>query len=121
MKATATFVKEVNPTARGKQQLYRLDPPLAGFEYVVVSAIGPYTPPIVDPGIKATIALIGVIGNSLGAEFDYGDVAQETFIFGADSDGVITEWRELPGSYQGGHSHIQALIRAGYTVKEGEA
>ena len=40
----------------------------------------------------------------------------ETYIFGADQDGVVLGWGELEGSFQGALSHELALERAGYRV-----
>ncbi len=63
---------------------YRLDPPLDGSEYVVVSAV---------------VALYS---------------GPETYIFPADETGHITGYGELDGSYRGGLSHETALRDAGY-------
>jgi hypothetical protein len=71
---------------RGEARLYQLDPPLNGHKYVVVSAT------VVDYS---------------GAE---------TYIFGADRDGRVTDWGELPGSFQGGTDHEGALRNVGYEV-----
>lgn len=69
------------------QKHYRLDPPLDGiYADVVVSA----------------------------ADVPYS--GPETFIFGANEKGEISDWGELPGSYRGGLDHEQALRNAGYTV-----
>lgn len=38
-----------------------------------------------------------------------GRLVPETFIFEADSGGVITNWRELPGSCGGARSHEEAI------------
>ena len=40
----------------------------------------------------------------------------ETYIFGADEEGNVVDWRELPGSYRGGLDIDAALTRAGYMV-----
>jgi hypothetical protein len=97
---TATFVKDVSDEFTGTAFLYRVDPPmkeeswfaeedeeLQSFDYVVVSA---------------TSAFMS------GAE---------TYIFGADENGEVLDWGELPGSYRGGLDHQQALEDAGYVVQ----
>jgi hypothetical protein len=68
------------------QELYRLEPPYEDYDFVVVSAT---VVPYSGP---------------------------ETYIFGADSNGEILKWLELPGSYRGGLSHETALKNAGYTT-----
>lgn len=40
----------------------------------------------------------------------------ETYIFGADPAGEVVNWPELPGSFQGGMDHTEALNGAGYKV-----
>jgi hypothetical protein len=40
----------------------------------------------------------------------------ETYIFESDSNGNITNWMELEGSYQGGLSHDKALEGGGYVL-----
>lgn len=86
-KKIATFIGDVNPTARGKQKLYRCSPQLDGFEYVVVSAL--------------------VLPVGLGTE---------TYIFGSDNFGNIVEWGELSGSMKGTLLHEEALRNAGYEI-----
>jgi hypothetical protein len=84
---TATFMKEWTiPENGAQQQLYRCSPPLGGHEYIVVSAI---------------VAMFS---------------GPETYIFGANETGKITDWSELKGSYRGGLDHDLALLEAGYTV-----
>lgn len=68
--------------------LYKMDPPLEGAAWVVVSA--------------ADVMFSG----------------PETYIFPADEDGHITDWFELDGSYRGGLDHEHALALAGYTVAQ---
>lgn len=41
---------------------------------------------------------------------------REAYIFAADADGEVLEWGELPGSYRGDISHVEALRGAGYEV-----
>lgn len=90
---TAIDLGPVNPTARGDQRLYLLDPPMpraydepGGTEYVVVSAVD--------------------------AMFS----GPETYIFASDPDGRITSFGELAGSFQGALDHVAALANAGYQV-----
>jgi len=40
----------------------------------------------------------------------------ETYLFGADADGKITDWSELDGSLRGVLDHGVALAGAGYEV-----
>ena len=90
---TATLVKKLpnNPIHKGNSRsaLYKLSVPLDGWDYVVVSSVN----------------------NMLATCLVY-----ETYIFGADSDGSIQNWGELPGSERGHTSHTRALNNAGYSV-----
>lgn len=95
---TATLVKANLEGFNGTANLYRCDPPLQqhepwdeneeqkSYEYVVASAAN--------------------------AMFS----GPETYLFGADKDGEIVDWDELPGSFKGGLDHERALQNAGYTV-----
>jgi hypothetical protein len=93
----ATFLRDVNQkTARGAQKLYRVDPPMEderwdgtkrSYEFVVVSAV--------------------VVGFGEGPE---------TYIFGADAEGKVVDFSDLPGSFKGDLDHEQALRNAGYEV-----
>jgi len=40
----------------------------------------------------------------------------ETYIFAANSDGIITDFLELAGSYRGGLEHNQAIWNAGWEL-----
>jgi len=83
---TATFVKNLD-NFTGDARLYKLDPPMDGNQYVVVSAtIVPFSGP-------------------------------ETCIFPSNEDGKVTSWGELYGSFRGGLDHQQALENAGYERK----
>jgi len=83
----------VNLSARGDQRLYRMNPPLDGYEgyesgpheYVVASAVCVFDEP-------------------------------ETYLFPADKDGNVTSWGELPGSLNGTLQHEDAIAEAGYEV-----
>jgi len=82
---------------RGEAVLFRVEPPLEGHEYVVVSAI---TPRPVEMSA-------------------FTDLFQpETYIFGADPEGHVVDWGELPGSFQGAMDIPRALAQAGYEIKE---
>jgi hypothetical protein len=70
--------------SRGEAILFRMEPPLDGHEYVVVTDM--FIP--------------------------------ETYIFGADPDGTVLDWCELPGSFQGAMDIPRALAQAGYEIKE---
>ena len=84
-------------TFRGEAILFRMEPPLESYDYVVVSAINPK--PV-----------------EVGA---FTDLFQpETYIFGADPDGTVLDWHELPGSFQGAMDIPRALAQAGYEIKE---
>lgn len=87
---TATPVKLLEGF-NGRANLYRLSEALESYdgnkyEYVVVSAV------------------------------DVPFSGPETYIFGADENGGITDWMELPGSFRGALDHNEALEGAGYTV-----
>jgi hypothetical protein len=72
----------------GDARLYRLNEPLNGYTYVVVSAIDE------RPACRV----------------------HETYIFGAQHTGEVADWGVLEGSYKGGTDHEEALRRAGYEV-----
>ena len=92
---TATLIRDELPDFRGHAALYRVEPPIEGYEpwdetkqapkysYVVVSAVS-------------------VLGTP------------ETYMFGANEHGEIVDWGELPGSQKGTLSHTQVLTEAGY-------
>jgi len=87
----ATKLKSISGM-KGEAFLYRCDPPMLDYdnkvhEYVVVSA--------------AFAAYSG----------------PETYIFPANADGEITDWGEMPGSFQGSYDHNQALRNANYEPK----
>jgi len=85
LEKTATFVSGMDDW-RGDARLYRVEPALEGYEFVVVSAASvPYSGP-------------------------------ETYIFGSNAEGTDVNMSELDGSYRGGLSHRLALSNAGYTV-----
>lgn len=84
----------------GEAWLFRMEPPLDGCEYVVVSAVHPKPPKEIN-------------------FLRYTDMfTPETYIFGADPDGCVLSWRELPGSFRGAMDIPRALAQAGYEIKE---
>jgi hypothetical protein len=83
---------------RGEAILFRMEPPLESYDYVVVSAINPK--PV--EGMDQFKVLF----------------QPETYIFGADPDGNVINWGELPGSFQGAMDIPRALAQAGYEIKE---
>jgi hypothetical protein len=91
---TATKIKTLDDW-RGDAALYRLSEPLDGNEYVVVSAA----------------TLQSLVSFELEAW-----QATETYIFGADRSGKVTDWGELDGSLKGTLDHAEALRSAGYEV-----
>lgn len=48
-----------------------------------------------------------VVTSALDAAFD--TMRPETYVFRSDSEGVITEWGELAGSFQGDMDHERAI------------
>jgi hypothetical protein len=42
----------------------------------------------------------------------------ETYMFGADENGEIVDWCELPGSYRGELNHQKCFEEIGYNVNE---
>ena len=85
---------------RGEAELFRTEPPHEGHEYVAVSAIKPK-----PTGITEIDSFPGLLD-------------PETYIFGANADGEVVSWSELPGSFKGAMDIPQALRNAGYEVKE---
>lgn len=84
----ATCIKNRLDGFAGDARLYRLSHPLEKFRYVVVSG-----------------AFVPFSG-------------EETYIFGATKAGAVESYAELAGSFQGSIDHAQALLNAGYRVKE---
>lgn len=89
MTKQAHRIRDLGPSESGATRwLWRMDPPLDGHEFVISSA---------------------VVAMFTGAE---------TYIFAASEDGEVTDWLELPGSFQGGLDHDTAIMRAGYEIVE---
>ena len=93
--SAATLIKRL-PSWQGDAALYRMEPPLDGNDYVVVSAV------------------------DLALRFPtYGDprpMQIETYIFAADESGEVEDYGELSGSLKGTLDHAEALRAAGYEV-----
>jgi len=96
---TATLISSVNPEAMGDQKLYRLDPPLSAYSW----------------GDEEASAYGYVVVSAVSAMFS----GPETYIFGSDANGEITNWSELDGSFKGALDHEQALRNAGYEIVKG--
>jgi hypothetical protein len=92
--ATATFVKNLD-NFRGDASLYHVDPPIKNYD---------------DREFPYVVV-------SAADAFGY----PETYIFGADEDGEVLDWVELPGSFKGALDHERALEDAGYVVQEAVA
>lgn len=87
MSNKAIFIKEQVSPVGAMQEVYRLSPPADSIhEHVVVSAVA--------------VPFTGA----------------ETYIFPGESDGTITDFMELEGSYRGGLDHEHALRGLGYEV-----
>jgi hypothetical protein len=56
---------------------------------------------------------IHVVVSAIDNEF-----GTETYIFGCDNEGKITQWGELPGSQKGTITHTEVLNEIGYIVRE---
>lgn len=95
-------IKKLNDF-RGEAELFRMEPPHEGHEYVVVSAVKPK--PTGMPEIDNIPGLLD----------------PETYIFGADAAGVVVDWSDLPGSFRGAMDIPQALRNAGYVIGENAA
>ena len=99
---TAIDLGPVNTdTARGEQRLYRLDPPLTEEAWAWLSSEGEAAQHHEYVVVSAVVAYMS---------------GPETYIFPADSNGKITSYSELDGSFRGDLDHVQALTNAGYTV-----
>lgn len=84
---TATFIKKLDKWT-GEARLYKLQPPLDGHIFVVVSA---------------TAAMF---------------TGPETYIFPSDKLGEYIDFSEIGASQRGTLSHEKVLLESGYEVKE---
>lgn len=87
--ANARFIKDIEGW-RGDARLYHVEPPLDGYDYVIVSAVPSW--------------------------FD--TMRPETYIFPANENGEEINMSELSGSFKGDMDHARALRGAGYEVTE---
>jgi hypothetical protein len=97
----ATYVKDVEGF-RGVAKLFKMSPPV---KYESYTAEGDFE--FVTKTSEFVVVSATVVSFS----------GPETYIFPADSEGVVTSWGELDGSYRGSLNHTSALERAGYVVE----
>jgi hypothetical protein len=88
---TATLIRDDLPRFSGHAAHYRLSVPLG--EYYG------------DQRFTDVVVSTACVGGR-----------DETYIFGADADGNVTNWGELPGSVKDCTDHAEALAGAGYTI-----
>lgn len=88
--ASATLVRE-SPDWGAPASLYRLSPPLSGFEHVVVATS--------DCGESA-----------------HKSIRPKLRVFGCEPNGDINSYRELAEPIWAGCGHVKALARCGYAV-----
>ena len=98
----ATFIRELEGFT-GRANLYRVMPPIKDHLY---------------DWENETERQVDFDYIVVSATYALGD--PETYIFGADANGNILSWRELPGSFKGAIDHNQALAQAGYALAEPE-
>lgn len=94
-------IKDVSDQFTGEAFVYRCDPPLNNYQYIVASATDLYH---INPTIETTRRLPL-------------DISQyETYIFGCDKFGKVSCWSEQKGSATGIYNCDEALKNAGYEV-----
>jgi hypothetical protein len=98
----ATLIKVQISGSGAIQKIYRVDPPICGYN--------DYN----EEGERQEAPTYDVVCVSSG--FVVGQL--ETYIFPSDEDGEITSFLELPGSRKGGVSHEYVLEGLGYEVVE---
>ena len=84
----AILVKDILKSFNRHAALYRMEPPLNGHEFVIASAANLMT------------------------------TGPETYLFSADADGEVLDWRKMDGSYRGGLSHAKAFADVGYSIEQ---
>ncbi len=89
---TAKLIKTLNDKHYKQQALYELSEPLKDF----------------NEEKEFKFVVVSAINNEFGIE---------TYVFGADKDGNITDWGELPGSFKGSMDLVGALGEAGYAIE----
>lgn len=95
---TATLVTAGLPDFAGDAALYRCDPPMQCDYYRDAEYVKTTTEYVVVSAVNALFT------------------GPETYIFPADTEGNVTSWLELEGSFRGAKDHHGALHRAGYEV-----
>ena len=96
---TATLLKTQESEVGADQRVYRLDPPHVETDW---------------HGVEHTHDIVVV--SAVYAPFS----GPETYIFPGQSDGEITDFGKLAGSYRGGLDHEEALRGMGYEVFKGD-
>jgi hypothetical protein len=94
---TFALVKDDLPNFRGHAALYRCDPPMSddyGYD-------DEHKPTTYEYVIASTANVLG---------------ETETYLFGANADGSITNWAELPGSAKHTRSHAEVFGNRGYVA-----
>ncbi len=100
--AIATESKNKQDDYSGDARLFRVDPPITYASYEEVD--GEYQE--VKRETEYVIVSAAYVMMS----------GPETYIFPSDSEGNVTSWSELEGSFQGSRDHARALEGAGYAV-----
>lgn len=73
------------------------------------------TPPHIEEGLRSEDAL-DQVDYVMSSAIDALLSGPETYLFPADSDGNVLDWRELPGSFKGGLDCDAAVRDLGYEV-----
>jgi hypothetical protein len=94
MEKTATAIKILNHWA-GFATVYKVEPAIRPYDYD-------------ENGISYDYVVVSQV-NSLYS-------GPETYMFGSNKDGDVTDWCELPGSRRGSYTHEEVLNDEGYTV-----
>ena len=92
---TATLVKEVQNNSEFHQQVFKMDPPYKGNNYIFISKVDRYEP------------LLAYEGHLV-----------ETYIFPSDEECEPTSYLEMEGSKKGRHSIKEILEGIGYTYQD---
>ena len=106
---TAELIKDVSTNFQGDAQLYKLSEPVS-YEDTNFKKVDGQT----EWHTKKRQTKFVVV-SSISVAPDHG--GSETFIFPADSNGVVQNWRELQGSQRCNASAFLVLDCLGYTLK----
>jgi hypothetical protein len=106
---TAELIKDVSSNFQGDAQLYKLSKPVS-YEDTHFKRVDGKT----EWDTRKSQTKFVVV-SSISAAPDHG--GSETFIFPADSNGVVQNWSELQGSQRGNASAFLVLGGLGYTLK----